>query len=31
VISLPNGNYTGIVRGKSDATGIAVVEVYNVQ
>ncbi len=31
VISLPNGNYTGIVRGKSDATGIAVVEVYHVQ
>ena len=31
LISLPNGNYTGIVRGKSDATGIAVVEVYSVQ
>jgi hypothetical protein len=31
VISLPNGNYTGIARGKSDATGIAVVEVYHVQ
>lgn len=30
VISLPNGNYTGIVCGKNDATGIAVVEVYSV-
>ncbi len=30
VISLANGNYTGIVRGKNDATGLAVVEVYNV-
>ncbi|HXA09637.1 MAG TPA: hypothetical protein VNW28_06615, partial [Chthoniobacterales bacterium] len=29
-ISLAKGNYTGIARGKSDATGIAVVEVYNV-
>lgn len=30
-ISLPNGSYTAIVRGKGDATGVAVVEVYNVE
>ena len=28
VTSLPDGNYTAIVRGKSNATGVAVVEVY---
>jgi hypothetical protein len=28
--SLPAGNYTAIVRGKNGATGIAVVEAYNV-
>lgn len=30
VASLPPGNYTAIVRGKSDSTGVAVVEVYNI-
>jgi hypothetical protein len=30
VTSLPNGSYTAIVRGKGGATGVAVVEVYNV-
>ncbi len=30
-LSLPNGSYTAIVRGKNGATGVAVVEVYNVQ
>ncbi|HWN93747.1 MAG TPA: hypothetical protein VNT99_01830 [Methylomirabilota bacterium] len=29
-ISLPHGGYTAIVRGKGDASGVAVVEVYNV-
>ena len=29
--TLPAGNYTAIVRGKANTTGIAVVEVYNVQ
>jgi hypothetical protein len=29
VASLPPGNYTAIVRGKSNSTGVAVVEVYN--
>ncbi len=29
VASLPPGNYTAIVRGKSNGTGVAVVEVYN--
>ena len=29
-MSLPNGAYTAIVRGKGGATGVAVVEVYNV-
>jgi uncharacterized protein (DUF2141 family) len=28
--SLPPGNYTAVVRGKNGATGIAVVEAYNV-
>ncbi len=31
VASLPAGNYTSIVRGKGDTTGVALVEVYNVQ
>ena len=30
VTSLPDGNYTAIVRGKNDTTGVAVVEVYNI-
>jgi hypothetical protein len=30
-ISLPKGGYTAIVRGKGTASGVAVVEVYNVQ
>lgn len=30
-ISLPNGGYTAIVRGKGSVSGVAVVEVYNVQ
>jgi hypothetical protein len=29
-ISLPNGGYTAIVRGKGTDSGVAVVEVYNV-
>jgi len=29
-VSLPNGAYTAIVRGKNGETGVAVVEVYNV-
>jgi hypothetical protein len=31
VSTLPPGNYTAVERGKSDTTGIAVVEVYNLQ
>lgn len=31
VATLPPGNYTAIVRGKSGTTGIALVEVYNIQ
>jgi hypothetical protein len=30
VTSLPDGNYTAIVRGKDNTTGVAVVEVYSV-
>jgi hypothetical protein len=30
VTTLPDGNYTAIVRGKNGGTGVAVVEVYNV-
>jgi hypothetical protein len=30
VTSLPAGNYTAILRGKNNSTGVAVVEVYNV-
>jgi hypothetical protein len=30
-ISLPNGGYTAIVRGKGNASGVAVVDVYNVE
>jgi hypothetical protein len=30
-ISLPGGGYTAIVRGKGAASGVAVVEVYNVE
>jgi hypothetical protein len=31
VATLPAGSYTGIVRGKGDATGVALVEVYGLQ
>ena len=31
VVTLPPGNYTAIVRGKNDASGVGLVEVYNVQ
>jgi hypothetical protein len=31
VATLARGNYTGVVRGKNDTTGIAVVEAYNLQ
>jgi hypothetical protein len=31
VASLPPGNYTAVVRGVNNTTGIAVVEVYNIQ
>jgi uncharacterized delta-60 repeat protein len=31
VQTLPPGNYTAVVRGKNNATGIALVEVYNLQ
>jgi hypothetical protein len=31
LIALPAGNYTAIVRGVSDTTGVALVEVYNLQ
>ena len=31
VATLAPGNYTAIVRGKNDTTGIAVVEAYNLQ
>jgi hypothetical protein len=30
VIALPSGGYTAIVRGKATDSGVAVVEVYNV-
>jgi hypothetical protein len=30
-VSLSNGAYTAIVRGKAGETGVAVVEVYNVE
>jgi hypothetical protein len=30
VTTLPDGNYTAIVRGKNNTTGVAVVEVYSV-
>ncbi|MFZ1220963.1 MAG: SBBP repeat-containing protein [Chthoniobacterales bacterium] len=30
VAALPHGNYTAILRGKNNTTGVAVVEVYNV-
>ncbi len=30
VATLPTGNYTAIVRGKNDTTGVALVEVYNI-
>jgi hypothetical protein len=30
VASLPHGNYTAILRGKNNTTGVGVVEVYNV-
>ncbi len=31
VQALPAGNYTAIVRGKNGATGVGLVEVYNIQ
>ena len=31
VASLPRGNYTAIVRGRDETTGVALVEAYNVQ
>jgi hypothetical protein len=31
VATLPPGNYTAIVRGKGDTTGVALVEAYNIQ
>lgn len=31
VLTLPPGNYTAIVRGKDDSTGVALVEVYSLQ
>lgn len=31
LLSLPPGNYTGIVRGKNDTAGVALVEIYNLQ
>jgi len=31
VVSLPNGSYTGIVRGAGNTTGVGLVEVYNLQ
>jgi RHS repeat-associated protein len=30
VLSLPPGNYTGVVRGAGDTTGVGLVEVYNI-
>jgi hypothetical protein len=30
VATLPHGNFTTILRGKNNTTGVAVVEVYNV-
>jgi len=30
-LSLPAGNYTAVVRGQSDTTGVALVETYNLQ
>jgi hypothetical protein len=30
VTALPDGNYTAIVRGKNNTSGVAVVEVYSV-
>jgi hypothetical protein len=31
VATLPPGNYTAVVRGKTDSTGVALVEVYSLQ
>ena len=31
IATLPPGNYTAVVRGKSDSTGVGLVEVYHVQ
>jgi hypothetical protein len=31
VRTLPQGNYTAVVRGKNNTTGVALVEVYNLQ
>jgi hypothetical protein len=31
IATLPHGNYTAIVRGKNNSTGVGLVEVYNLQ
>ena len=31
LVTLPPGNYTAVVRGKGDSTGVALVEAYNLQ
>jgi hypothetical protein len=31
IATLPPGNYTAIVRGKNNTTGVGLVEVYNLQ
>jgi hypothetical protein len=31
IATLPGGNYTAVVRGKNDATGVGLVEAYNLQ
>lgn len=31
LVTLPSGSYTAIVRGKNDSTGIALIEVYNLE
>ncbi|HWM26633.1 MAG TPA: hypothetical protein VNP98_17590 [Chthoniobacterales bacterium] len=29
IATVPNGNYTAVLRGRNNSTGVAVVEVYN--
>ncbi len=31
IASVPNGNYTAVLRGQNNSTGVAVVEIYNLQ